>query len=363
MLSKRCEAAAKHSRCRRRGGFTMLEIISVVVVIGLLVGLLLPAVQAAREAARQTSCGNNLAQLGLALHAYQNAFKVLPAGTTSEVLPVENYPNADHHNWLVRILPMLDQRALFGQVAWTHSSYDPVNRSVATTELSLVSCPSDYVYFSGNSIQYSSYAGVYDGQLRPLDEESRGLLIANRFLSRDDVPDGLAYTLLAGEKALIDSQETDLGWTSGTRATLRTTGYAPGQEAEQYGDPSEDSYGSEPPPVYQPYGRYKGDAAYDPDAESNSEAAEEDPMADESESWGGYFDEEGDWVETFVYPAPAPPEQRLRPGGFDSRHVGGANMLWGDGRVAIVSGLVDAQTFSQMGIRDDAMPIRPLLED
>lgn len=67
--------------CRRRMGFTLVELLVVIAIIGVLVGLLLPAVQAAREAARRMQCSNNLHQLGIALHMYQDAVKRFPPGT------------------------------------------------------------------------------------------------------------------------------------------------------------------------------------------------------------------------------------------------------------------------------------------
>src|SRR5438552_5118406 len=79
-----------HAKLIRRSGFTLVELLVVIAIIGVLVALLLPAVQAARESARRLQCQNHLRQMAIAVHNFEDTFKVFPShGTGGSV----NYLN------------------------------------------------------------------------------------------------------------------------------------------------------------------------------------------------------------------------------------------------------------------------------
>jgi prepilin-type N-terminal cleavage/methylation domain-containing protein len=115
----------------KRSGFTLIELLVVIAIISMLMGLLMPAVQKAREAANRISCANNLKQLGLAMHHYENVYEVLPP---SRLKP-------GYATWAVLILPFIEQDNLFYQWNLKHTYYEQ-NDVARLTSLRLYFCPS-----------------------------------------------------------------------------------------------------------------------------------------------------------------------------------------------------------------------------
>jgi prepilin-type N-terminal cleavage/methylation domain-containing protein/prepilin-type processing-associated H-X9-DG protein len=100
-----------------RVGFTVIELLVVISIIGILVALLLPAIQVTRESARRLQCQNNLRQLGLAAHSFHEMHKRLPPGFLGRT-PVGNEPDFRHQNvgLLAHLLPYLELQMITDEI-------------------------------------------------------------------------------------------------------------------------------------------------------------------------------------------------------------------------------------------------------
>lgn len=186
---------AKHS-VLRRSGFTLVEMLVVVAIIGILVGILLPAVQSAREAARRNTCSSNLAQLGRAVVAFDAVRGFIPGWRNSPISSV----NTNNYSWAVLLMPQIERRDVFTQL----SNVAPAGVTPAMTPyIDLLVCPSSPP--DSNAFPWLHYAinsgtgGITNASFKG---DGLGFDTTVSRVSMDYVTsgDGLANTLAFSEK-------------------------------------------------------------------------------------------------------------------------------------------------------------------
>jgi prepilin-type N-terminal cleavage/methylation domain-containing protein/prepilin-type processing-associated H-X9-DG protein len=187
-----------------RRGFTIVELLVAMAIIGILVALAVPAIQAARESARRAQCQNHLRQWGVALHLHEGTYECFPAGYRI-VSPTGTC--------FGQLLPYVEQANL--RYDRSKNWDDPANRLAVQTPLPFLLCPSapsgrrvdaafpdilpaagDYTPTHGVNAKYCRLVGwpLYD----PPDEN--GMLIFQP-LRAADVRDGLSQTIALVEDA------------------------------------------------------------------------------------------------------------------------------------------------------------------
>ncbi len=207
-----------------RSGFTLIEVLVVITVIGLLFALLLPAVQAARESSRRIQCAVNLKQLALACHNYADVHGTLPIGIPQmyDPDPALNFYGPTQ-SIFVSTLGQLDQQPLFNAANFSRSIFASANATVFATGLEVLCCPSDpsirmeveYPLYEDpfkEKIRFSSYAGCtgiwYPDSFSfpdPMNcariNQINGLFTANRGIPFAEITDGTGQTMLLSERA------------------------------------------------------------------------------------------------------------------------------------------------------------------
>ena len=311
--------------------FTLIELLVVVLIIGLLVALLLPAVQSAREAARRARCVNNLKQIGLALHSYQDLAGSFPPG-----LALERNGPGSAWGWAFLILPHLEQAPLYASanLIGMAGGLDGLmigqsNRTVYLASVEAFLCPSSpgrgpfdsgYIQIALAGIpqpptaQYVASAGRLETATRSpsvLMAEATGpgdgVFFQNSHVATGDVTDGTSQTIFVGERSRNVADAMWVGVPLAMSMICTKTGWpTPACESSMLtvlgrsGYPEQDV-----PPGTNP-------ASYGPNA----------PGAG--------------------------------PGGYWSLHPGGCNFLLGDGSVRLIRQTITPAVFRGLGSRAGA---------
>jgi len=213
---------------REPRGFTLVELLVVIAMIGILMSLLIPAVTSMREVARRSTCLDHLTRIGMALQNYESAYGALPPGTIDRQGPIHNVARGHHMGWLVELLPYLDEASTQKHVDFAASVYDPKNAAVRAVSIRLLLCPTSAISARSDAgdgtarVGITSYVGCHHDVEAPIDTTNHGVLYLNSHTSQRDVTDGPSHTIFVGEKR---PEADDLGWMSGTRATLRNAGH------------------------------------------------------------------------------------------------------------------------------------------
>ena len=200
-------------RLASKRGFTLIELLVVIAIIAILIALLLPAVQQAREAARRTQCKNNLKQIGLAFHNFQDVYQHLPNGARdgNDGDPLTSCCNSATRrgwSWAYHILPYMEQQNLFD----LGDENDPAGtvNLVAQQAVKGYYCPTRRDPLpDGNGFYRLDYAGNAGerapGDLRGTDNNGTKGVVMQTDAGKTTVErirDGSSNTMMVAEKAL-----------------------------------------------------------------------------------------------------------------------------------------------------------------
>ena len=354
-------------RSLRRPAFTLIELLVVIAIIAILIGLLLPADQKVREAAARLKCQNNMKQIGLALHAYHDAYQRFPAGMNAGVPGSTTTGVGRLANWRMRIFPYLEQSAVYTAAnvdanasMISDLAANPNRLFLKEKVFPIWKCPSSALpdFYTQNDVPTNDYGSRPENPSNPNDPffkfanvGANGHQISAYVGIMGAYPDPAArartistgYGIAADTGMLLFNESTTItGCLDGTSNTilaaeqsgqngafdLRSRNASPWGGAEMGGTAPKTATIRDMLTGVAPASTFYGNGVVTVRALPNT------PL----KVTGG----------DFPYSANTP---------LNSFHSGGINVLMGDGSVSFVSDNIDFAALAKMCSRDDGLPL------
>ena len=153
--SRACVEGRPEPTLARSRGFTLVELLVVITILGMLMALLLPAVMQARAAGRRTTCKNNLRNVGIAMLNEVAAKRRFPASGN-----IGSDGATQYHSWVVNLLPLLERGDIVGKWDFSLPATDPQNAALARIGIAVLTCPDDPTVVPGEgNLSYAVNGG------------------------------------------------------------------------------------------------------------------------------------------------------------------------------------------------------------